>query len=243
MKTVKIRNVEVGRGFTVFGGPCAVESEEQLFKTIEAVKDNIDIIRGGAFKPRSSPESFQGLGREGLEILKKAGEKFEKPVITEVMDARDIELVSSYADILQVGARNMYNYSLLKELGIIRKPVFLKRGISATVEEWIGALEYILKGGNDNVILCERGIRTFEKETRFTLDLAGAFLAKKKTGRPVVIDPSHATGRRDLISPMVKASKAAGFDGVMVEVHYKPERAKSDGKQSLTPEEFNALQS
>ncbi len=243
MKTVKIKNVEVGKGFTIFGGPCAVESEEQLFKTIEAVKENIDVIRGGAFKPRSKPDSFQGLGKEGLELLKKAGEEFKKPVITEIMDTRDIELVSSYVDILQVGARNMQNYSLLKELGKIRKPVFLKRGLSATIKEWLGSLEYILKGGNEKVILCERGIRTFERETRFTLDLAGAFLVREKTKRPVIIDPSHATGRRDLIAPMVKASKAAGFDGVMVEVHFNPETAKSDKEQSLTPEQFNALQS
>ncbi len=241
MKTVKAKNIEIGKGFTVFGGPCSVETEEQLFETIEAIKDNIDIIRGGAFKPRSRPESFQGLGEKGLKILKKAGEKFGKPVITEVMDPRDIELVSSYADILQVGARNMYNYSLLKELGRIKKPVFLKRGISATVKEWLGALEYILKGGNKEVVLCERGIRTFEKETRFTLDLAGAFIARNKSERPVIIDPSHATGNRELIGPMVKAAKASGFDGVMVEVHFKPETAKSDAEQSLTPRQFNDI--
>ena len=161
-KIVKVKNVEIGKGFSVIGGPCAIESEEQLLKTAEAIKDNIDILRGGAFKPRSRPESFQGLGKEGLEILKKVGDKIEKPTVTEIMDPRDVELVGSFSDMFQIGARNMQNFSLLKEVGKTDKPVLLKRGLSATLKEWFGALEYIVKGGNEKVVLCERGIRTFE---------------------------------------------------------------------------------
>ena len=240
-KITKVKNIKFGKGFCVIGGPCAIESKEQLLKTAEAIKKNIDILRGGAFKPRSRPESFQGLGKKGLEILKEVGEKIKKPSVTEVMDPRDVELVCSFTDILQIGARNMQNYPLLKEVGKTKKPVLLKRGFSATLAEWYGALDYILKEGNNRIILCERGIRTFERATRFTLDLAGALLAKRETGFPVIIDPSHATGNPVLIPPLVRAAKAAGFDGVMVEVHYNPKIAKSDAKQALLPREFNRI--
>lgn len=241
MAIVKIKNVEIGKGFCVIGGPCAIESEEQLLKTAQSIRENIDILRAGAFKPRSHHTNFQGLGERGLKILKKVSEKLNVPTVTEVIDTRDVELVSFYTDILQIGARNMYNYSLLKEVGKRKKPILLKRGLSATIEEWLGAAGYILAEGNKQVILCERGIRTFEKATRFTLDLAGAILARKMSGLPMIIDPSHATGNPDLIEPLVKATKAAGLDGVMVEVHYNPQIAKSDAKQTLTLQKFNNI--
>lgn len=241
MTIIKIKNVEIGKCFCVIGGPCAIESEKQLLKTAQLIIENIDILRAGAFKPRSNHTSFQGLGERGLKILKKVSEKLNVPTVTEVIDTRDVELVSFYADILQIGSRNMYNYSLLKEVGKSKKPILLKRGLSATIEEWLGAAGYILAEGNKQVILCERGIRTFEKATRFTLDLAGAILARKMSGLPMIIDPSHATGNPDLIEPLVKAAKAAGLDGVMVEVHYNPRIAKSDAKQTLIPKKFNDI--
>jgi 3-deoxy-7-phosphoheptulonate synthase len=233
--------VEIGKGFCVIAGPCAIESEEQLLKTAQAIRQNIDILRGGAFKPRTSPKSFQGLGKEGLKILKKVSEKLNLPTVTEVMDTREVELVSSFTDMLQIGARNMQNYPLLREVGKIKKPVLLKRGFGTKIEELLASAGYILAEGNQQIVLSERGIRTFETATRFTLDLAGAILVQKTSGFPVIVDPSHATGLSDLIEPLTKAIKAAGLDGVMIEVHYNPKIAKSDAGQSLTPEEFNKI--
>ena len=238
---IKVGNVEIGRGFCVIGGPCSVESEEQLLKTARPIRDAIHILRGGAFKPRTKHTSFQGLGKEGLEILKRVGEKLVIPTVTEVVDTRDVDLVSSFTDMLQIGARNMQNYALLKEVGKSRKPVLLKRGLAATIEEWIAAAGYIVAGGNNQIVLCERGIRTFETSTRFTLDLAGALLAQQRSGFPVIVDPSHAAGIPELIPPLVRATQAAGLDGVMVEVHYNPQIAKSDADQALLPEQFNAM--
>jgi len=240
-KIVKVENIQIGKGFCVIGGPCAVESKSQLLETVEAIKENIDILRGGAFKPRTSPDSFQGLGEDGLKILKEVSSKLNIPTVTEVMDTRQVELVASYADMLQIGARNMQNYPLLREAGKSGKPVLLKRGFGNKIKEWLLAAEYIKKEGNNQIILCERGIRTFEDSLRFTLDLAGALLAKKKSIYPVIIDPSHATGNPDLIAPLVKAAKAAGIDGVMVEVHCNPTDAKSDSDQQLTPKQFNNI--
>ncbi len=227
--------------FVVIGGPCAIESKEQLFQTAKQIKGQINILRGGAFKPRTSPDSFQGLGEEGLKLLKQAGKLIDKPTITEVMEPDKVELVAKYSDILQIGARNMQNYPLLTRVGSIDKPVMLKRGLSATIDEWLAAVKYITSEGNKKVILCERGIRTFEKKTRFTLDLAGALKAKRISNLPVIIDPSHATGDKELIEPMVKAAKAAGFDGVMVETHNNPEEALCDKDQALTTSVFNKI--
>lgn len=227
--------------FSIIAGPCAIESYELLRNTALAIKDDINILRGGAYKPRTKPGSFEGLGEEGLKYLKKVGEEIKKPVVSELLDVRDLYQVKNYVDIIQVGARNMYNYPMLKELGKIDKPVLLKRGLSATVSEWLAAAEYIIRGGNKEVILCERGIRTFENSTRNTLDLAGAYRAKLDSGLKVFIDPSHATGDKELISPMVKASKVAGFDGVMVEVHIDPKKAKCDADQALLPAEFKKI--
>ncbi len=239
-KTIKIKDKIIGKGFCIIAGPCAIESEKQLLKTAQAIKKNIDILRGGAFKPRTRPESFQGLGKRGLEILKKVSESLEIPSVTEVIDPRDVELVSSYADMLQIGARNMQNYPLLIEVGKSKKPVLLKRGLVATVDEWLAASEYILKQGNRNIILCERGVRTFSRSTRFTFDLGGALMAKKE-GFLVIADPSHATGNPELVAPLTRASREAGLDGAMIEVHYSPGSAKSDAKQQLTPEQFNNI--
>jgi len=220
-------------------GPCAVESRQQVIETALALKEiGIDILRGGVFKPRTSPYAFQGLGLKGLEYLKEAGEKIGVPIITELMDEKNMEAVAEYSDIIQIGSRNMYNYSLLKEIGGINKPVLLKRGMSASIKEWIMAAEYIAAYGNRNVILCERGIRTFEIYTRNTLDLAAVPIMKNETGLPIIVDPSHGTGRRELILPMAKAALACGADGLMIEAHIDPKNALSDGQQSLTPEEF-----
>jgi 3-deoxy-7-phosphoheptulonate synthase len=227
--------------FLVIGGPCAIESKEQLFQTAKQIKGQIDILRGGAFKPRTSPDSFQGLGEEGLKLLKQAGKLIDKPTITEVMEPDKVELVAKYSGILQIGARNMQNYPLLTRVGSIDKPVMLKRGLSATIDEWLAAVKYVTSEGNKKVILCERGIRTFETKTRFTLDLAGALKAKRISSLPVIIDPSHATGDKELIEPMVKAAKAAGFDGVMVETHNNPEEALCDKDQALTTSNFNKI--
>ncbi len=240
-KTVAVKNIKIGEGFCVIGGPCAIESEEQLLETASAIQKNIHLLRGGAFKPRTSPQDFQGLGEEGLVILKKISKKLNIPTVTEVLDVRDIEMIAEHTDVLQVGARNMQNFPLLKELGRQKKPVLLKRGAGNTIKEWIKAVEYITNEGNEQVILCERGIRTFEDSTRFTLDLAGAVLIKEITGLPVITDPSHATGLKNLIKPLVLASKSAGLDGVMIETHYAPQDALCDGKQSLTTEEFNQI--
>jgi 3-deoxy-7-phosphoheptulonate synthase len=226
--------------FTKISGPCAVESYEQMIKTAQAIRENIDILRGGAFKPRTDPKSFQGLGEDGLRILNRVGKKIGRPIITEVLDTRHVSLVCKYSDYLQIGARNMHNFELLKEVGKTRKTVVLKRGLAATVSEWIMASKYISAGGS-NVILCERGIRTYEDSTRFTLDLTGAMVAKIESGLPVLIDPSHATGRKDLILSMVKATYAAGFDGVMIESHFCPSSAICDANQALKPDEYNSI--
>ncbi|WP_432663499.1 3-deoxy-7-phosphoheptulonate synthase [Wukongibacter baidiensis] len=223
-------------------GPCAVESRQQVMETALALKEvGIDVLRGGVFKPRTSPYTFQGLGLKGLEYLKEAGEKIGVPIITELMDEKNLEATVEYSDIIQIGSRNMYNYSLLKEIGGINKPILLKRGMSASIKEWVMAAEYIAAYGNKNVILCERGIRTFEVYTRNTLDLAAVPIMKCETGLPVIVDPSHGTGRKELIEPMAKGALACGADGLMIEVHIDPQNALSDGQQSLTPEEFKKM--
>jgi 3-deoxy-7-phosphoheptulonate synthase len=241
---VMVGTVEVGEGKrpVVVAGPCAVESEEQIMKTAWAVKKaGADMLRGGAFKPRTGPHTFQGLREEGLLLLTQAGKATGLPIVTEVMSPDNVGLVAQHADLLQVGARNMQNFDLLRELGKIRKPVLLKRGMSATLEEFLAAAEYILAEGNQNVILCERGIRTFETATRNTLDLAIVPLIKELSHLPVMVDPSHATGRRSLVPPMSKAAIVGGAHGVLVEVHPEPEKALSDGAQSLTVPGFEKL--
>jgi 3-deoxy-7-phosphoheptulonate synthase len=240
---VRVRRVEIGGDkIIVIAGPCSVESREQLLEVASSVKEaGADMIRGGAFKPRTLPYSFQGLEEEGLKILAEARELTGLPVVTEVVAPGDVELVESYADVLQIGARNMQNYPLLKRVGKAGKPVMLKRALSATIEEWLGAAEYILAGGNGDVILCERGLRTFGKLTRFTLDLTAVPLLKEVTHLPIVVDPSHGTGHRQLVAPMARAAIAAGADGLIVEVHNKPEKALSDSAQSLRPEGFATL--
>ncbi len=240
---VRIDEVSMGGGsFTVIAGPCSVESEEQVLITAKAVKRaGASILRGGAFKPRTSPYSFQGLGEEGLKILAKARGETGLPIVTEVMDTRDIDLVAEYADILQIGARNMQNFLLLKAVGEQPKPILLKRGFSNTIEELLMAAEYIVKAGNEDVILCERGIRTFETYTRNTLDLSAVPVVKNLSHLPVVVDPCHATGRSDLIEPLSLAALSVGADGIMVEVHPHPEEALCDGPQSLTLDAFNNM--
>ncbi len=240
---IKLDGVEIGSSeVIVAAGPCSVESVEQVSTIAKAVKlSGAKILRGGAFKPRTSPYSFQGLGEEGLKYLREAADKYELFVITEVIDVNHISLICEYADILQVGARNMQNFMLLGELGKIRKPVLLKRGMSATIEEWLMASEYILKGGNEDVILCERGIRTFENYTRNTLDISAVPVIKKLSHLPIFTDPSHGTGIRDKVIPMARASIAAGADGIIVEVHHDPDHAKSDGAQSLYPYQFDQM--
>ncbi len=241
---VDVCGVRVGQGCrpVVVAGPCAVESEEQIVKTaLFAKKAGADMLRGGAFKPRTGPHTFQGLREEGLKLLALAGRESGLPIVTEVMSPDNVGLVAEYADLLQVGARNMQNFDLLRELGKIRKPVLLKRGMSATIEEFLAAAEYILAEGNDQVILCERGIRTYETATRNTLDLAVAPLIKEMSHLPIMIDPSHATGKRSLVQPMTLASLVAGAHGVLVEVHPEPEKALSDGPQSLTFQGFEQL--
>lgn len=241
---VDVAGVKIGEGQrpVVVGGPCAVESEEQIIKTALHVKQTgADLLRGGAFKPRTGPHTFQGLREEGLKLLAKAREVTGLPIVTEVMSPDNVGLVAAYADLLQVGARNMQNFDLLRELGKIRKPILLKRGMSATIEEFLAAAEYILAEGNDQVILCERGIRTFETATRNTLDLAMVPLVKELSHLPIMVDPSHATGKRSLVIPMSKAALVAGAHGVLVEVHPEPEKAMSDGPQSLTFAGFERL--
>jgi 3-deoxy-7-phosphoheptulonate synthase len=240
---VDLGGVAVGGScLTVIAGPCAVESRAQMRETAEAVRDaGAMALRGGAFKPRTSPYSFQGLGKEGLEILRETADAVEMPCVTEVVEVADVELIDRYADAFQCGTRNMQNFRLLKELGQSRKPVILKRGMAARVEDLLMAAEYILAEGNPNVILCERGIRTFETSTRNTLDLNAIPLIKRKSHVPVLVDPSHGTGIRDLVAPMAKAAVACGADGLLVEVHHRPEQALSDGKQSLSPEQFATL--
>lgn len=232
-----IETLTIGGGsFTIIAGPCSVEGRKQLFKTANLIRESgVKILRGGAFKPRTSPYSFQGLGEEGLKLLKEAKETYGLYIISEVISPADVGLVAGYVDILQIGARNMQNFTLLNEIGTVRLPVLLKRGMAATIKEFLLSAEYILKHGNTNVILCERGIRTFETSTRNTLDLSAVPLLKAKTHLPVFVDPSHGTGNRDLVLPMSKAAMVAGADGVMVEVHFQPDSALSDGNQSLDP--------
>ncbi len=231
-----------GNDFAVIAGPCAVETEEQLRASCTAARNGgAAILRAGAFKPRTSPYSFQGSGEDGLKLLRKIGNELQLPVVTEVMDVADVELVAEHADALQVGARNMQNFSLLKSVGTLRKPVVLKRGMAARVEDLLLAAEYILGEGNQQVILCERGIRTFETATRNTLDLNAVPYLKSRTHLPVIVDPSHGTGIRDLVPAMALAAAAAGADGLMIEVHVDPPRAWSDGPQSLYPEQFGDL--
>jgi len=240
---VKVGPATVGRGqFSVIAGPCAVESADQALQAARAAKAaGATILRGDAYKARTSPYSFQGTTKVGLEILAGCRAETGLPVITEVMEPGDVEYVSSVVDALKVGARNMQNFSLLKEVGKSEKPVLLKRGLSATIEEWLMAAEYIAQEGNTEIILCERGIRTFETATRNTLDLAGMVVAQQETHLPVIVDPSHATGRHDLVAPMAKAALAAGADGVMIDVHTDPSAALCDGPQALEPEELMAL--
>lgn len=240
---VRVGEVLVGGPqFTVIAGPCSVESEEQLLSTARKVKESgASILRGGAFKPRSSPYSFQGLAEEGLRLLALARKATGLPVVTEVMDTADVDMVESYADILQVGSRNCQNFALLKRLGQTRKPILLKRGLMNTVEELLLSAEYILAAGNPQVILCERGIRTFETATRNTLDLSAVPVLKERTHLPVIVDPSHAAGHASYVCPLVKAALAVGADGIMVEVHIRPDQASCDGDQSLRPEVFHEL--
>ena len=240
---VKVGRSSIGGGAVgVIAGPCSIESESQMMEAAEAIAaSGATMLRGGAYKPRTSPYAFQGMGLEGLKLLRAAGDSVDLPVVTEVLDVRDAEPVAEWADVLQVGARNMQNFMMLEELGKMKKPILLKRGLSATIEETLSAAEYVLKGGNRDVILCERGIRTFETYTRNTLDLAAVAALKTLTHLPIIADPSHATGRRDLIAPMSRAAIAAGADGVMVEVHPDPEHARCDGPQSLTAAQFADL--
>lgn len=242
---VNIKGVNVGGSdIIVIAGPCAVESREQLFATARSVKaGGANILRGGAFKPRSSPYNFQGLGEEGLKLLAEISRETGLPVVTEVMDTRQVELVASYADMIQIGSRNMQNYPLLKEAGLCKKPILLKRGMMATVEEFLLAAEYILAQGNDQVVLCERGIRTFETSTRNTLDLSAVPMLKSLSHLPVIVDPSHGTGLRWMVPAMARAGIAVGADGLIMEVHYKPDEAICDGYQSLNIDEFNGLMS
>ncbi|OFW60124.1 MAG: 3-deoxy-7-phosphoheptulonate synthase [Candidatus Solincola sediminis] len=240
---IKVRDAEIGGGhFNIIAGPCSVESEEQVLLAARAAKAaGAEFFRGGAFKPRSSPYSFQGLAEDGLKMLAAARDETGLPVVTEVLDVRDIELVSRYADVLQVGARNMQNFLMLKELGYSEMPILLKRGMSATIEEWMMAAEYILKEGNKKVILCERGIRTFETATRNTLDISSIPIVKGLSHLPIFVDPSHATGVRELVPPLCRAALAAGADGVMVEIHPNPREALCDGSQSLTIDGFGSM--
>ena len=226
----------------VMAGPCSAESEEQVEATAAAVrKAGAKVLRGGAFKPRSSPYSFQGLGEEGLRMLRSAADRHGLKLVTEIMESSQIEMIERYGDILQVGARNMQNFSLLRDLGRVRKPVLLKRGISATIEEWLLSAEYVLAGGNMDVMLCERGIRTFESYTRNTLDISAIPVVQKLSHLPVIVDPSHGTGRRDKVAPMARAAVAGGADGLLIEVHSDPDHARSDGAQSLFPAQFERL--
>ncbi len=242
-KVITVDGVKIGGSeVVVMAGPCSVESKEQIIETAKAVKKaGAKILRGGAFKPRTSPYSFQGLGEEGLKLLKKAKEETGMPIITEVMDTRNVALICKYADILQIGARNMQNYDLLKEVGKCKHPVLLKRGLSATITEWLMSAEYIMSEGNHNVILCERGIRTFETLTRYTLDLNAVPAVKELTHLPVIVDPSHGTGKYTLVSPMSKAAIAAGADGLLIEVHQNPEKSVSDADQTISTKRFEKL--
>jgi 3-deoxy-7-phosphoheptulonate synthase len=240
---VTVGDVRIGGDeVIVMAGPCSAESEEQVNAAAAAVKRaGAKVLRGGAFKPRSSPYSFQGLGEDGLRLLRSAANQHDLKLVSEVMDISQIAVIEQYCDMFQVGARNMQNYTLLRELGRTRKPVLLKRGISATIEEWLLSAEYVLAGGNTQVILCERGIRTFESYTRNTLDISAIPVVKKRSHLPILVDPSHGTGRRDKVAPMARAAVAAGADGLLIEVHCDPDHALSDGAQSLFPAQFDRL--
>jgi 3-deoxy-7-phosphoheptulonate synthase len=240
---IKIGDVEIGGDrLVMMAGPCSVENAQQIHEIAKLVRQSgATVLRGGAFKPRTSPYSFQGLGEEGLRLLREAASENKMICVSEVMESQQIPLLVEYVDILQVGARNMQNFSLLRELGKIRKPVLLKRGLAATIEEMLMAAEYIMAGGNYEIILCERGIRTFENYTRSTLDISAIPIVKKLSHLPIIADPSHATGRRDKVAPMARAAIAAGAHGLLIEVHNQPEQALSDGAQSLYPEQFQQL--
>ncbi len=239
---ISVNGVKVGKEFVVIAGPCSVESEEQTLKTAQKVKAaGANMLRGGAFKPRTSPYDFQGLGLQGLKILEKAKKETGLPVVTEVTDPRDVSWVSEYADVLQVGTRNMQNFTLLKEVGKVNKPVLLKRGMYSTLKEWLNCAEYILAAGNPDVILCERGIRTFETHTRNTLDLSIVPCVKEVSHLPIIVDPSHGTGRLSIIEQMSLASMAVGADGLMIEVHYDPSEAICDKDQAMPPAMFTEL--
>lgn len=240
---VEVNGVKIGgKEVVIMAGPCAVESEEQLSETALRVRaGGASILRGGAFKPRTSPYSFQGLGKEGLEMLERARTLTGLAVVSEVMDTRQVQTVARYADMLQIGSRNMQNFPLLKEAGRTSKPILLKRGMMATIDEYLHAAEYLLSQGNTQVVLCERGIRTFESSTRYTLDLNAIPVLKQRTHLPVIVDPSHGTGIRSLVPTMARASLAAGADGLLIEVHYRPDEALCDGSQSLYPEEFDRM--
>lgn len=240
---IRVKDVAIGGGnLVVMAGPCAVESELQIMTIAASVKAaGANILRGGAFKPRTSPYTFQGMGEEGLILLKQAGERYKMPVVTELMETEDLDLIEAYADIIQIGARNMQNFSLLKRVGKLNKPIMLKRGLSATLEEFLMAAEYIMASGNENVILCERGIRTFETHMRNTLDLNVVTAVKELSHLPIIIDPSHATGKWEMVGPLSRAAVAIGADGLMIEVHNNPAEALSDGPQSLKPKKFSKL--
>jgi len=240
---IQISQVRVGEGaMVIIAGPCAVESEKQAMTIAEHVKKSgAHMFRGGAFKPRTSPYSFQGLGEEGLKILAKVRETFELPIVTEVMDLSHFDMVEDYADVVQIGTRNMQNFSLLRRAGESRRPVLLKRGMSATIDEWLMAAEYVMAEGNPNIILCERGVRTFVQHSRNTLDLSAVPVVQRESHLPIIIDPSHAAGFRDQVIPLGRAAAAVNSHGIMVEVHHEPEKAASDGAQSLLPKQFDAL--
>ena len=240
---IKIKDVEIGGNkIAMIAGPCSIENEDQIFRLAKVVaKSGAKFLRGGAFKPRTSPYSFQGLGEEGLKLMRAAADENKLLVVTEVMQIDQIELIDKYTDVFQLGARNMQNFSLLKELGKVSKPVMVKRGIAATIEEWLMSAEYLLSGGNKNVFFCERGIRTFENYTRNTFDLSAIPVVHKKSHLPIIADPSHATGLRDQVPPMARAAVAAGADGIMIEIHDDPENALSDGPQALLPATYLKL--
>ena len=240
---IEIGDVKIGGGnFAVIAGPCSVETKEQMEETAAAVKAaGAKLMRGGAYKPRTSPDAFQGLEKKGLELLQAARAHTGLPIVSEIVSPKHIEMFEMCVDVIQIGARNMQNFDLLKEVGKTNKPILLKRGLSSTIEEWLMSAEYIMSRGNNNVILCERGIRTFEKYTRNTLDLSAVVAVKQLSHLPVVVDPSHATGRSDMVEPMALAAVAAGADGLLIEVHNNPAKALCDGPQSLTPEVFSGL--
>ena len=242
-KVEEVNGVKFGDKHTgLIAGPCTIESYEQMDRTAQELSDsNVKILRGGAFKPRTSPYSFQGLGEEGLKIIRSVANNHNMAVVSEIMESSQLEMFMNYVDILQVGARNMQNFNLLKELGKIHKPIILKRGLSATYEEWLMSAEYVMSGGNNQVILCERGIRTFEKYTRNTLDISAIPVIKKLSHLPIIVDPSHATGLRDKVLPMSRAAVAAGCDGLIIEVHHAPDTAICDGAQSINPYEYDLL--